>query len=219
VVAINQNDLDLNQISDAALRLALARALERNAFIEGLLVDINRAIRHSEEWVLPIQEETYVMIAVNAGAEYESVSEYRQYYSYVEEDKQKHEEERIGYKYPHECPFFSEMFLYDLFGKDEARTILSLFNSVRRLSSEETGEIHDRANRQNSLVIQAQNVSHYEKQIEKAKRYLDAFDDPKSWITPKKTKEEYQSDLEEAQKRLIQSATDLAHSVQWHFEN
>lgn len=221
MVAVSRNKADLNELSDAALRFALSRALERNGHVESLLIDIQGAVKKADEWVLPMHEETYVEIAAKAGAEYKTVEEYRKYYSYVEEDKQKPEDERHGYLYPHECPFFSEMFLYDLFGKEEARTILALFKNIHRLSSEDVGELHDRANRQSRLLMQAQTVVHYEQKRERAMRYIAALegDSKYDFLTPKKSKRAYQKDLREANEGLIRFAIDLAHNVQWHFED
>lgn len=207
---------DLNTISDEALRLALARALNRNAHLEKLFLLIGDVIKRTETFVLPIDEATYVKMVKAAGwAEYKTVAGYRKYYDYVTEDRNNGGDD----KYPHECPFFSEAFLYDLFGKEEARTILALVGRSVNLATEKDYEIARRKEEQDRMISLSKSVIQYRTRVNQLLHVIAIIDGTaESWSKPAKTREEYVSELQEVKEQLFHYAIELAQCVDWNFK-
>ncbi len=205
---------DLNELSDEALRLALARALERNAHLEALVASIGERVvsldRFTPEWMSPAR---YAKLAYE---DYESEEAYLEDQKWVLEEREKQEKGDAPYPYEHECPFFSERFLYSIFGKDDARTILALFHDIQRLAEEDDSEMERRKKRKEEILRAAQTVLHYHEKIERIDKYLD----PEYGYRPKdKDDETLKFEREGHRQRMLQAAERVAEAVTWHAED
>ena len=207
--------MNLNDLSDDALRLALGRALERNAHLEGLLSSIGDAVgsldKFRPEWM---SAERYVKLAYG---DYDDEDAYLADQAWVLEQREEQEEGEEPYPFEHECPFFSERFLYSIFGKDDARSILSRFERIQRLATENDSEMKRRRERMDDLLRAARGVLRDYETLERIDRYLDPDE---TWMKHRsKTDEELRADRDELVKRMLRSAEHLAQIAAWFPED
>jgi hypothetical protein len=202
---------DLNELSDGALRLALARALERNAHLEGLISSIGERVKSLDNFTMDLTEEEYVKLSLV----FDSVAAYREEYSWVEDEREGETDDDCGGPaYPHECPFFSETFMYELFGKEEARTILAYFQQIQRLADEDEHEVKRREEYRGRVMRNADTVAFLVGRIQRNRKYLD----PKNTnYKPHKLSADIQEELDHDCGDLERQVVELAHSVQYHF--
>lgn len=193
---------DLNDLSDDALRLALARALERNAHLERLVASIGERTTNLNSFVLDISEDEYVSM------------------SRVFEDKDEYRRQCDPDHPDHTAPFFTEAFLYSLFGKDDARTILAYFNQIQRLVEEDSEEMRRLRERREEFVRYAEIIRTYEDKKERLERALSTNEKDKYYKLPKgMNKSEARAKLEEYRDGIISMSSRLAESVSWYFED
>lgn len=204
---------DLNQLSDEALRLALARALTRNAHLESLIASIGERVAKLDDWVLDMSAEQYAAMC----PEYDSVEAYLDDQSWVLEQREDQDDGETPYPYEHECPFFSERFLYTLFGKEDARTILALFNQVRRLAEEDDSEMKRRRERKEELVRYASYILRDQEALDRIDKYLDPEE---KWMNHRtKSDDELRADREKLVERMLNGVERLAQTAAWFDED
>ncbi len=210
---------NLNELSDEALRLALARALERNAHLEGLISSIVKRVKRLDDMKLEwMSAERYAKLAYEA---YQGDGDaYLEAQKWVLEEREKQEEGEEPYPYEHECPFFSERFLYCIFGKEDARTILAYFHEIQRLAEEDDSEMRRRRERQEEQVREARTIAFYKEKAERLRRALSTDDKDKWCKLPKSMDEsEARAKLEEYNANIIRMSEHLADSIIWHAED
>lgn len=215
ILDLLQASPDLNQLSDEALRLALARALTRNAHLEGLVAAIGERVRRLDrfkpEWM---SAERYARLAYES---YDDEAHYLKEQEWVLEQREEQEDGEEPYPYEHECPFFSERFLYEIFGKDDARSVLARFEEIRRLAEEDDSEMRRRRERKEELVRYARYILRDQETLDRIDKYLDPEE---KWMTHRtKSDDELRADREKLVERMLSGVERLAQTAAWFDED
>ena len=210
----------LTKLRKEELARLLILATKRNAEMERLLSAIRAEMEDMDTFKLDMGKAHFLKMAILAGT-YESEADYDEQTQWITDERETAEDDEHKPDYPHNYPFFTEGFLYDIFGKEDARSILARFNAIQRLANEDDGELQRRQEQRERLVRTCQTIRYYEERRDTARKYLGAYDGEEEykWYTPRKPREAYQEIYDKACEGILKSTADLAQSVLWHFED
>lgn len=194
--------IDLNkELSQEDLLRLLRNYRKRISQLELILGQAIFELQHIEDFKLDISEEQFVEMSL----EYDSIEEYRKY-----------EDPEFP---PHSSPFFTENFLYGLFGKEDARSILAHFNAIRRPIEEDSEEIERIKRRIYDMRRRARIVAGSLQKAKRAKKAVDILTGKNTESTwkPQGALEWYSEKITTETETALKQAYELAEDVLWHF--